>query len=204
MLKTELKPSEQRAYISEATIWSFPSSTQQFGWWRHCEPDLQVSLVRSLPIFYLEAVKWTVVFFFIFISYLSVTRSITTGTDDKSTSKQWTLCILITAGQTEVEDATFGCSFLDLELTLTSALADTILGLYSPLVCSSSSHPLFCPTVPAVLDASIVGIELPRSFRQKLLPTLRIFETWPANAARSFGMPITNQHYLVDLFLTPL
>ena len=82
-----------------------------------------------------------------------------------------------TAGQTKVEDATFGCNFLDLELTLTSALADTILGLYSPLVCSSSSHPLFCPTVPVVLDASIVGIGLLRSFRQKLLPTLRIFET---------------------------
>ena len=31
-----------------------------------------------------------------------------------------------TAGETEVDFATFGCSFLDLELTLASALADTI------------------------------------------------------------------------------
>ena len=109
-------------------------------------------------------------------------------------------------GETEVDFATFGCSFLDLELTLASALADTILGLYSPLIMFIIFPSTLLPdsAVPVgVLDASIVGIELPRIFRQKLLPTLHIFGKRPANAA-SFGMSITNQHYLVDLFLTPL
>ena len=55
--KTELKLSEQRAFISEATIWSIRSSTysRQFGWRRHCEAsDSWVPLARCFPIFFLE------------------------------------------------------------------------------------------------------------------------------------------------------
>ena len=57
-----------------------------------------------------------------------------------------------TAGETEVEVATFGCSLFGLELT--SAPADSILGLLPPLL-SPSSLRLFHLTVPvAVLHTS--------------------------------------------------
>ena len=63
-----------------------------------------------------------------------------------------------TVGETEVEVATFGCSLSGSERTLTSAPADSSLGLLSPLL-SPSSLPLFRLTVPvAVLHASNVGI----------------------------------------------
>ena len=65
----------------------------------------------------------------------------------------------VTAGETDVEVATFGCSFFALELTLMSAPANSILGLLSPLPCSSSLLPLFRPTVlVAVLHVGSVAM----------------------------------------------
>ena len=64
-----------------------------------------------------------------------------------------------TAGETDVEVATFGCSFFALELTPTSAPADSIPGLLSPLPCSSSLLPLFRATVlVAVLHVGSIAM----------------------------------------------